>query len=142
MLPNMWKSSFILVSINLIITIYDHFFTEKQFVFSYLNQILGLINILSFTILSVYLIYIVKEKTETISIFSYVWRAFIALFLTVISSVFLKLFLGIETVLPSIENTLILSFLQFLSLIVIIWLFYSTNRKMQLVWLSQIFRTT
>ncbi len=91
---------------------------------------------------NVIMINIVKEKTQTLSTFGYTWRALIAFNLALLLAVLIKLMLGIKTDLPSIQFSLIIASIQFLLIIVITWLFYSTNRKSQFMWFTQIFRGT
>ena len=76
-----------------------------------------------------------------LSVWGYVWRALLVKFVALVLTLFVlttRISNSLET--PSLGYTIIYNLIFFVICIVLIWGFYSDNRKAQLAWLSSMIR--
>ena len=139
MRKNIWIACLIIMALDFILTVLDLLYVEQPFEFTYLNWALGILGNILITFLSVLMINAVQESESKKTVLGFFWRGMIVSTLSIYVAAILMIFLRIQFEIPSIQHTIGVTLLSLLSIIFLSWLFFSSNRKGQLLWVQQLF---
>jgi len=136
----LWISVLVLILVDLAITALDQRYLDQLYEFTTEHWITGLSANALIIVASVYMVSIVKERSNNITIFGFFWRVSIASPLTHFIAIFLIMLLGYKFELPSMNAILVSSIVHILLIPIIMWSMFSSNRKVQIIWFYQLFR--
>lgn len=140
MTKTMWITVAVFIAIDIIMTIVDQLYMDQTYTFSLAHWVVGIIINIIAVFLNVNILNIVKERAHSLSVFGYFWRVTIASTLAYFFALAFMLATGLKFEIPSIQNTLVASALWYLFIPIFMWTIFSSNRKAQFMWVSQIFR--
>jgi len=136
----MWIAVVIFIVMDIIMTIVDQLYMDQAYTFSLIHWIVGIIINIIAVFLNVNILNIVKERNHSLSVFGYLWRVIIVSTLAYFFALAFMLVTGLKFEIPSIQNTLVATALWYLFIPIFMWAIFSSNRKAQFLWVSQIFR--
>lgn len=136
----MWISVVVLILVDLVVAALDQRYLEQLYDFTAEHWVAGLSANAIIIVTSVYMLYIVKERSNDLSIWGFFWRVSIASPLTHFISILFIMILGCKLELPSMHATAVYSAVHIILIPLVMWLMFSSNRKVQVIWFSQLFR--
>lgn len=98
----------------------------------------------------IYMVFLLSKLTnivgsnvsnKTYGIWSYIWRVLLIKYLSILFSVCIYTVLSYKAS-PSVQFTLLIWLLSFVTSLFFVWLFFSKDRKGQFFWLAEIFSRT
>ena len=140
MTKTMWITVEVFIAIDIIMTIIDQLYMNQTYTFSLTHWIIGIIINVIAVFLNVNILNIVKERSHTLSVFGYLWRISIVSTLAYFFALAFMLITGLTFEIPSLQNTLVASVLWYLFIPIFMWAIFSSSRKMQFIWVGQVFR--